>query len=682
MIENESKQALIVLGMHRSGTSVLSGLLSLAGFDPPRDLMPPTADNPQGYWESRSIAQVNNQLLIAASTRWNDDSHIPIQWLTSSDRDGDIKAIHNTIDDQFGQSTRLLVKDPRLCRLLPLWKKALSEAGITQRCVLILRDPNAVARSLAARATSRDFSPAAICSHSRAALLWLKYTLDAERHSRDIERFILDYDCLVRDWKSCIEPLLESGCIGPLNNNIVSSIDGFIKSDFPHHLNNSCESSYPKEVVEMLASVMQLIARASHDNSEKLDFLNSRLGQFTEHYKELRINHDYLSHEDYWSDQILHELARDFACYHSPRTEKKTAVFISASPQSIGHIYRVENIALALEATGWETLICSMNDDIPEDLTKADIAVVFRAVANDQFKILQSACDSLGIPLVYNIDDLLFDPRVASMGQIAYLDCLPKAERQIWLIDSYRYRDALQICDAAIMSTEPLGRRAIQMSKTSYIIPNILNTRIESVAASMLNAPKISASDGIQRLVFASGTPTHDRDFRIAAEGIALAMKRLANIRLIVIGHINISLYPSLLPYVSRIDIKPVIPYYELPIEISKYDLNLCPLEPSNDFCECKSAVRCLIASIVSVPTIASKSQPLQEMIGHEKTGIIISHESPNAWATALTDLLLDSNRRLSLAYACRIDALARYGFQTWVARISMLLESLTTIPD
>lgn len=88
------RKALIVLGMHRSGTSVLSALLVRAGFDAPRDLMPATLDNPQGYWESRRIAKINNRLLAAAHTHWNDDSQISEQWLTSQERDSEIGRAH------------------------------------------------------------------------------------------------------------------------------------------------------------------------------------------------------------------------------------------------------------------------------------------------------------------------------------------------------------------------------------------------------------------------------------------------------------------------------------------------------------------------------------------------------------------------------------------------------------
>lgn len=58
-----SRTALVVLGMHRSGTSALIGVLGLLGADLPQDLMPPTTANPRGYFESMKAYRLNDALL-------------------------------------------------------------------------------------------------------------------------------------------------------------------------------------------------------------------------------------------------------------------------------------------------------------------------------------------------------------------------------------------------------------------------------------------------------------------------------------------------------------------------------------------------------------------------------------------------------------------------------------------
>jgi hypothetical protein len=680
VILNKEKQALIVLGMHRSGTSVLSALLARAGFDTPRDLMPATSDNPHGYWESRRIVQANNSLLVAANTHWNDDSQIPANWLTSPERDVDIKAIRNVIRDEYGLSRNLLIKDPRICRLLPLWTQALSQDHITTRCILIHRHPNAVAKSLAARASSKAFAPAAICSHSRSALLWLRYTLDAEKHSRNSERFIVNYDFLLKDWKSCLGQVFDNCWPERINNDIESDISDIIKPNYRHHTIDSSESSHLQEARQILGDTMQWLSCPSNENFDRLDLLKSRLDSLTDHYRGLRLNQDHLCSEDCWSDQILRELAKDSFYYTRPETTKKTAVFVSAATQSIGHIYRVDNIAMALASAGWNTIVKSISDpDTQSHLENADVVVVFRAVANEQFLAIKARCKALGIPTVYNIDDLLFDPAITSSGQIAYLDNLPANEQEQWILNSYKYREALRLCSASILSTEPLKENAIGLSQNIMVVPNIASTEIERRALSACSSSKLSLLDGIQRLVFASGTPTHHRDFHLAAEGIALAFRKIAKARLVIIGHLDISRYDSLKPFADRIELCQAVSYCNLPATIAKYDINLSPLEPSNLFCECKSAVRCMIASLVKVPTISSTTQPSREMIIDKTTGILIKSESPEQWEDAITTLLLDRDEYRKMADACQIDISMRYGFTTWVPRIASIFNRITS---
>ncbi|NBW87979.1 MAG: sulfotransferase family protein, partial [Planctomycetia bacterium] len=199
-----SRHAILVLGMHRSGTSALTGMLGAMGAALPGDPMPATADNPTGYWESQGIARLNNRLLESAGTRWNDDAAIPPAWFADPARDRDRDEARRLLDDAFAAATLFALKDPRLCRLLPFWREVLSAAGIDRSAVLVLRDPLEVARSLAARQDVPEFRPAAIACTNRALLLWLRYVLDAERHSRELPRVAVDYARLVSDWHAAV----------------------------------------------------------------------------------------------------------------------------------------------------------------------------------------------------------------------------------------------------------------------------------------------------------------------------------------------------------------------------------------------------------------------------------------------------------------------------------------------
>ena len=75
--------ALLVLGMHRSGTSALTRVLNLLGASLGDDLMPPGDDNPLGFWEHQGIVSVHEALLVALERRWDDPRPMPDDWLES-----------------------------------------------------------------------------------------------------------------------------------------------------------------------------------------------------------------------------------------------------------------------------------------------------------------------------------------------------------------------------------------------------------------------------------------------------------------------------------------------------------------------------------------------------------------------------------------------------------------------
>ena len=63
------KSAVLVLGMHRSGTSSVAGALMALGGSAPLHLMPPQEDNERGFWESAVLTALNDEILAARRER-------------------------------------------------------------------------------------------------------------------------------------------------------------------------------------------------------------------------------------------------------------------------------------------------------------------------------------------------------------------------------------------------------------------------------------------------------------------------------------------------------------------------------------------------------------------------------------------------------------------------------------
>jgi len=185
-------QLVLVLGMHRSGTSALAGLLVQAGLDGPSDLMPATPANPRGYWESLGAMELNNHLLQQLGSHWSScwamahhdwesDSSAVQGW-----RSGLLHILHTN----YPHGGRAVLKDPRLCVLLPALQPWLESTLISSVAFLPIRHPAEVAVSLRV---------AEGIPRSQALLLWLGHVLSAERHSRPLHRLIVDYRLLLAD---------------------------------------------------------------------------------------------------------------------------------------------------------------------------------------------------------------------------------------------------------------------------------------------------------------------------------------------------------------------------------------------------------------------------------------------------------------------------------------------------
>lgn len=157
----------VVLGVHRSGTSLCANVLDAIGVDMADDIAP-HASNPKGHWERLEIVQIHDRILAALGRRYHDLCHdlpLPEAWWTQPA----IETQRAELVDFLKQRMRRRpfgFKDPRTMRLLPMWRHIFAELRLRPKFVLCLRNPAQVARSLHAR----DVLDPAIAEHR-----WLCY---------------------------------------------------------------------------------------------------------------------------------------------------------------------------------------------------------------------------------------------------------------------------------------------------------------------------------------------------------------------------------------------------------------------------------------------------------------------------------------------------------------------------
>src|SRR5262245_11007788 len=185
------KTALVVAGMHRSGTSAITRVLSLLGCDLPKTLMGGAASNEAGHWESQTLADFNDALLESAGSSWHDWLLFNPGWYRSPKAEEFKERAGALLAQEFGASRLFVLKDPRICRILPFWLDVFDAAGVKPAIIMPMRNPLEVATSLERR---DGFDP------GLGHLLWLRHVLEAEAASRGTARFYCDYDALMTRW--------------------------------------------------------------------------------------------------------------------------------------------------------------------------------------------------------------------------------------------------------------------------------------------------------------------------------------------------------------------------------------------------------------------------------------------------------------------------------------------------
>ncbi len=230
-----SSTALLIIGMHRSGTSALTRVVNLLGAELSTQLIPAGEDNERGFWEQQEIVMLHEALLLESGSHWDDIHPLDIAHLPTRLVDDITKLLESILTTHFADCPLWAVKDPRLSLCYPLWKPVLAAHQVTPICVLPMRHPLEVAASLA----TRDAMP-----QDEALALWLHYTLMAEYHARDHIRAVCSYPALLADWRTEMTQLGSrlklDWPVAP--DHAATDIEQFLSPDLRHH--------HPEQAIE------------------------------------------------------------------------------------------------------------------------------------------------------------------------------------------------------------------------------------------------------------------------------------------------------------------------------------------------------------------------------------------------------------------------------------------------
>jgi len=175
---------------------MLAGLLALHGVFMGQTL-PPGKNNPKGYWEHLGINEANENMLAHLQISWDWPFVLPPHWQKNL---APFEALRTQAFTTFQGQEFWAVKDPRLCRLLPLWLPHFSQPGKKLRAMVVFRHPEGACRSLEKRNAM---------SRRRALALWLHHFIDAVTYLQDVPWIAVDYECMLDNPRQGMKRLAE-----------------------------------------------------------------------------------------------------------------------------------------------------------------------------------------------------------------------------------------------------------------------------------------------------------------------------------------------------------------------------------------------------------------------------------------------------------------------------------------
>ncbi len=280
-VSNSSERTcILVLGMHRSGTSALTRIINLIGAEAPKTLMPASPDNIRGYWESSKFMGLNQKILKELGSSWDDWLPLDFNRLQDDRKDYLINEFIDLIDIEFGTAPIFVLKDPRLCRMVPFVIEVLEKANIVPKVVIPFRNPLEVAASLNKR---NNFSV------QKSLLLWLVHNLEAIIHTSALPRVFAAYDDLLNNYSVVINNINAQLNLSDINSeSILEEASSFLTSDLRHYIETTPNHDMSPDLKRILEAYKSLLVLSqSPDDQDSLDVITDIHKEFSSQFSSL-----------------------------------------------------------------------------------------------------------------------------------------------------------------------------------------------------------------------------------------------------------------------------------------------------------------------------------------------------------------------------------------------------------
>jgi len=330
--------------------------------------------------------------------------------------------------------------------------------------------------------------------------------------------------------------------------------------------------------------------------------------------------------------------------------------------------YRVFHLYQQLWMAGIPVSVRNISDfDIFKAAANCNLLILHRVSFTKIAMRLVDEVHARGGLVLVDEDDLIFDTK--AFEWIDSPDFKDSIRAKLYQAEMRLQLETMLASDGVITSTDYLAQVVADYQKPVWVHRNAAN--LEMVEISSRAVLQKRKPDGKYVIGYASGTPTHNRDFASIAPTLLSTLESTPQAELWIIGYLDIpQSFDGVKNRIRRI--KPV-PWRELPFWLAQFDVNLAPLLLDNPFSQSKSEIKYMEAALVGVPTIASPTDAFQSAIHHGKNGFLAKDLS--AWQECL-QLLSDPVQREVLS-ASAVEDIQKYAPQTRAQQSVELLNNI-----
>ena len=256
----KSQKLVVVLGMHRSGTSAMTRGLTTLGVMLGDRLMAATPNNnDKGFFEDVDFVALNEEMLRACNRKW-----FSLEPLEPSDVDllfnhGYIQSAIKLLRNKMGTNNIFCFKDPRTARLLPFWSRVFSLAGLDVYYVVAIRNPLSVSKSL----QKRDGLSAEL-----SYFLWINHSLSSLAYTQNRPKIVVDYDQLMESPDIELHRIARWLGITVDQNALDVYQNSFLTKELRHHQFSSDEILTDSTVPKLAKEIFSYLSEQSKNKTE------------------------------------------------------------------------------------------------------------------------------------------------------------------------------------------------------------------------------------------------------------------------------------------------------------------------------------------------------------------------------------------------------------------------------